>query len=335
MKIHYFQRYHKQEDVATANTMLLISRLYMYSPNKFFQFLREQFFGDIEFEPEISIILQEKGEESIPDATIMQQSFKLVVETKLSDWFYKEQLIKHLGKFNNEKYKALITLSPELMETKKKAMIDEAIEKYKEEHKTHITHVNTTFELLTQGIQNVITEHDYEMQDIIDDYLDYCNHDGLILTTSRTKMKMRLSGTTFDFNVAENVYYDSIHNGFSPHDYLGLYKKKSIRAIGKIIAIITAVSKDGELQYDNELGELTEERKQIIDKARDDAKKYGYVLDSHRYFFVDKFYKTDFCKETPYAPRRAKMFDLSKELDVKELPETEKIALLLKNKTWR
>lgn len=45
MKIHYFQRYHKGEDVDTANTMLLLSRLYAYSPNKFFQFLKEQFFG--------------------------------------------------------------------------------------------------------------------------------------------------------------------------------------------------------------------------------------------------------------------------------------------------
>ena len=42
MKIHYFQRYHKGEDVATANTMLLLSRLYAYSSNKFFQFLKEQ-----------------------------------------------------------------------------------------------------------------------------------------------------------------------------------------------------------------------------------------------------------------------------------------------------
>ena len=30
MKIHYFQRYHEKENVATANTMLLLSRLYQY-----------------------------------------------------------------------------------------------------------------------------------------------------------------------------------------------------------------------------------------------------------------------------------------------------------------
>lgn len=52
MKIHYFQRYHDKENVATANTMLLLSRLYQYSSDKFFRFLKSEFFSD-SFEPEI------------------------------------------------------------------------------------------------------------------------------------------------------------------------------------------------------------------------------------------------------------------------------------------
>lgn len=91
---------------------------------------------------------------------------------------------------------------------------------------------------------------------------------------------MQLAGTTFDFNLSENVYYDNIDRGFSSHDYLSLYKQKSIRAVGKITAIITAVLKDGELIYNVERGELTEERKEKIDKAIEDGKKYEYVLDS-------------------------------------------------------
>lgn len=38
MKIHYFQRCHGKENAATANTMLLLSRLYSYSPDKFYIF---------------------------------------------------------------------------------------------------------------------------------------------------------------------------------------------------------------------------------------------------------------------------------------------------------
>lgn len=72
MKIHYFQRYHAKENVATANTMLLLSRLYQYSSDKFFRFLKSEFFSD-SFEPEIVFNLQEKSVDSIPDATITQE----------------------------------------------------------------------------------------------------------------------------------------------------------------------------------------------------------------------------------------------------------------------
>ena len=337
MKIHYFQRYHKGEDVATANTMLLLSRLYSYSSDKFFQFLKEQYFSDIVFEPELSFILQEKGKESVPDATISQPSFKLVIETKLTDWFYKEQLIKHLSKFQTEEYKVLITLSSELMESKKKEEVDTAIANFNVEHQSHIIHVNTTFELIAQGIQDVITDRDYEMQDVLDDYLDYCRNDKLIVVSDAwKKMRMQLAGTTFDFNVAENVYYDGIDRGFSPHDYLGLYKQKSVRAIGKIETIITAVLDEGKVIYTVERGELTEERKQKIEKAREDGKRYGYELTSNRFFFVEKFFETDFPKVTKGASMGTRIFDLKELLQIEDdaLPDTARIADQLRLKSW-
>lgn len=335
MKIHYFQRYHKGEDVATANTMLLLSRLYSYSSNKFFQFLKEQYFGDIRFEPELAFVLQDWGEESIPDATITQPSFKLVIETKLTDWFKNDQLIRHLSKFQNEEYKVLITISSVLMEQKKKEKFDLELKEYNEKNKTNILHVNTTFELLAQGVQEVITDRDYEMQEVLDDYLDYCHNDKLIVIPDAwKKMRMQLAGTTLDFNMEENVYYDNIDRGFSNHNYLSLYKQKSIRAVGKISAVITAVLKDGALEYNVESGELTDERKQKIDRAIEDGKRYEYVLDSTRYFFVEKFYETDFPKITPRAPMGSRMFDLTEVLKTDQLPDTKTIADMLRNESW-
>ena len=73
MKIHYFQRYHEKENVATANTMLLLSRLYQYSSDKFFRFLKSEFFSG-EFEPEIVFTLQEKSAESIPCCFVMERT---------------------------------------------------------------------------------------------------------------------------------------------------------------------------------------------------------------------------------------------------------------------
>lgn len=124
MKIHYFQRYLAKENVATANTMLLLSRLYQYSSDKFFRFLKSEFFSD-SFEPEIVFNLQEKSFDSIPDATITQESFKIVVETKMSDWFYSEQLMRHLNSFSDEKYEVEFG---ELTEERKQKIADAIID---------------------------------------------------------------------------------------------------------------------------------------------------------------------------------------------------------------
>ncbi len=126
MKIHYFQRYHEKENVATANTMLLLSRLYSYSSDKFFRLLKSQYFLD-SFNPEIVFTLQEKSVDSIPDATITQESFKIAVETKMSDWFYEDQLLRHLKSFNDEKFKVMITLAPEHMAEDKKVKFEERL----------------------------------------------------------------------------------------------------------------------------------------------------------------------------------------------------------------
>lgn len=176
MKIHYFQRYHEKENVATANTMLLLSRLYSYSSDKFFRFLKSEFFSDA-FEPEIVFNLQEKSVDSIPDATITQESFKIVVETKMSDWFYLDQLLRHLKSFGDEKYKVMITLAPELMNPEKKKEFEEHLKEYNATQTHPIMHVNTIFERIVDAIRDVIDDRDYEMQEVLDDYLNYCYKD--------------------------------------------------------------------------------------------------------------------------------------------------------------
>ncbi len=334
MKIHYFQRYHSKENVATANTMLLLSRLYSYSSDKFFNFLKSEFFFD-SFEPEITFTLQEKSIDSIPDATITQESFKIVVESKMSDWFYSDQLMRHLKSFNDEKYKVIITIAPELMGEEKKIDFENQLKEYNASAKFPVIHINTTFELLTNAIQSVIDDRDYDMQEVLDDYLNYCYNDKLITVSDSWKyMRVRLSKTTFDFNINQNMYYDNIDHGFRAHDYIGLYKEKSVRAIGKVTAIITAVVNENGITFNAEKGELTTEREHQIFEAIKDSKNYGYDLSNTRYFFVDKFYETDFKKITPRAPMGPRIFDLSQILETDQIPETQKIADIIRNKTW-
>lgn len=333
MKIHYFQRYHEKENVATANTMLLLSRLYSYSADKFFRFLKSEYFSDL-FEPEIVFTLQEKSIDSIPDATIMQEGFKIVVEAKMSDWFYSEQLMRHLNAFGDQKNKVLITIAPEFMANDKKSDFEKLLSEYNSKQTHPVIHVNTTFEQLANAIQDVIDDRDYEMQDVLDDYISYCRADGLITVSDSWKyMRMPLAGKTFDFCVNNGIYYCSSDRNFKPHDYIGLYTGKSIRAIGKINTIVIAKETDREITYSVERGELTDNIKVKINTAIADKHTHGWN-DECRYFIVEKFYLTDFKKVTPRAPMGARMFDLSQILDTDKIPNTKELAEILKEKTW-
>lgn len=336
MKIHYFQRYHEKENVATANTMLLLSRLYQYSSDKFFRFLKSEFFSD-SFEPELVFTLQEKSVDSIPDATITQEGFKIVVETKLTDWFYSDQLMRHLKSFGDEKNKIMITLASELMAEQKLLDFEKQLKEYNESQTYPVIHINTTFEIMANAIRDVIDDRDYEMQDVLEDYLNYCYKDGLIPVSDSWKyLRMQLAGTTIDFNINNNIYYDKAERGFRAHDYLGLYKQKSVRAIGKICARITAVKTETGVKYTPEFGELTDERKQMIAKAMADGDSHGYDLRTieHRYFFVEQFYETDFKKITSGGSMGTRIFDLSNLLGTDEMPDVGQIAELLKTKSW-
>lgn len=336
MKIHYFQRYHEKENVATANTMLLLSRLYSYSSNKFFRFLKSEYFAG-SFEPELVFTLQEKSLESIPDATITQEGFKIVVETKLTDWFYSDQLMRHLKSFGDEKNKVMITLASEPMSAEKLVDFEKQLKEYNESQTYPVIHINTTFEMMANAIRDVIADRDYEMQDVLDDYLNYCYKDGLIPVSDSWKyLRMQLAGTTLDFSVNNNVYYDNAERGFRAHDYLGLYKQKSVRAIGKICARITAIETEEGIKYTPEFGELTEGRKQMIAKAMADGDSHGYDLRTieHRYFFVEQFYETDFKKISSGGSMGTRIFDLTTLLGTEEIPDVEQIAELLRNQSW-
>ncbi|SHG37624.1 hypothetical protein [Ornithinibacillus halophilus] len=66
--IHYFPRYSQKENMTTNNTLLLFSRLYQNSPQKFMSFtnnILEE--SGIELDTTVQFKQQERATSSIPD----------------------------------------------------------------------------------------------------------------------------------------------------------------------------------------------------------------------------------------------------------------------------
>ena len=339
MQIHYFQRYYAKENVETANTMLMLSRLYHYNADKFFSMLKLLILGEDE-SPEITFDLQVIGDQSVPDAVISQKSFKIVVETKLHNQFDKKQLMNHLSQFGAENMKVLMTLDPRPMNDKLKDELEHDLKQYNNENRMRlvspIKHVNLTFEQLVEAMEESIDERDTEISAILDDFRKYCFEEKLI-PDGYKYMRAVVAGTTFNDNMELNLFYDQESRKSSDHGYIGLYKNKSVRAIGKLKKTIIAVETDGKMSYKAEKGEdPTQEEIDRINEAVRRADGYGYNLHtvSHRYFMVDKFYPIDFRKSSKNPIQKSKFFNLAEMFHYKIIPETAKIASDLNGRSW-
>lgn len=333
MKIHYFQRYHSKENVATANTMLMLSRFYNFNADKFYAMLNDLILHE-DTTPEITFDLQVQAEGSVPDAIIQQKSFKIVVETKLYNQFDEGQLKSHLNALKDGDIKVLLTLDPRPMRQSLKDKIDELCSK------SGVKHVNLTFELLIESLRKNIEERETELLAVWEDFREYCYEDGL-LNDSHKYMRAIAASTTLKDNIELNLYYCGIGRNVSEHGYIGLYSNKSVRAIGKLYK--TAVSKieNGCIRFESEdkNSPLTAEELERLNLAVERSKAYGYSLGTweHRFYLVEKFYEINFEKTTPNPIQRDKFFNLAEMLNCenKPLPKTQDIAKTLDGKSWQ
>ncbi|MCI9246562.1 MAG: hypothetical protein HFJ30_05510 [Clostridia bacterium] len=148
-----------------------------------------------------------------------------------------------------------------------------------------------------------------------------------------------LTGESYTDDIELKLYYDNAKNGFSNYGYIGLYREKSIVAIGKIENIVKACYKDKRLYYESMLGfSVNENQKERIEKAIYNAEeRHGWnnlKYEEHYYFLVENFINTDFVKSSEGALWGRKKFDLCEILNVDELPSIEEIASKLNNITW-
>ena len=186
-------------------------------------------------------------------------------------------------------------------------------------------------------MEDIVDERDSEIMAVLDDYKKYC-FDEKLIPDDENWMRAIVAGTTLEDNLKYDFYYDQASRGYSGHGYIGLYKGKSIRAIGKLKKTVVAELVNGEVSYINESGEVAtkEEIEKIKEAIVHAESEYGYNLKTvkHRYFIVEHFYPTDFKKASKNPIQKSKYFNLAEMFKSKTLPKTDEIASILDGKTW-
>jgi len=336
MKIHYFQRYHGPENVATNNALLLISRLYNYSSDLFHRFMAkliEEKYTD--FDTEVNFELQLNGQGSVPDGHIQQKGYNIIIETKKVKKFNISQIQNHLSEFKNEDYQIMLTLSPYEMEFKQAYDIKTLVDKENTKCNVNIKHIHTTFQKIITYIDEIIDDYrDYEMRDILEDYRECCSLDNLLPNSDRL-IRAVTAGETYDDNLELCLYYDPAERGYSEHSYIGLYKSKAIRAIGKIVAIVEADLANGNLIMKNSAKITLKQEKDILEAIKRGS-NHGYNIEvGHKFFLVDKFYDTNYKKTSKQSLRGKKFFDIGELFPKENITGAEMLASRLNDMTWQ
>jgi len=335
-EIHYFQRYTQKENVVTNNTMLLFSRLYHYSPIRFRDFLQE-FLEDVrDLSPGIRFKQQVKAKKSVPDGIIEQDSFKVVIEAKLYDNMSHKQLVAHLDSFRNEAVQVLLLINPSLPSDDFMNRTLQDVAAYNQQFGKDVQFIARTFEQIIASFKNALRQDDTEMRDMLDDFESFCSEFEL-LQLDQYRLRALASGATYELNLKHGIYYDPADWGYQKHKYLGLYRNKSIKAIGEIENIVTA-------DYDQASGLCVHESMYPVNSSqitaieaiiRDSNAIYGWdISKNHKFFLVKGFHATDYRKTSKYPIQRSKYFNLKELFDAGAWPDVQQIARKLDGMEW-
>ena len=325
-KIHYFQRYSSKENTVTNNTLQLLGRIYNYSPLKASQFLTELTGEPIEIGIEIN--QQERGRESAPDGQVIQRSFKLLIEAKVDTGPDTDQLIRHSKTFSGEYQKILLLL------TKKPLGAREEVE-FKDQIPGGIIFKVITYEDICKAAKELFKEHEEEMRDLVDDYVEYCNDTGLF-DQSKQLMRIVPCGASLEINKKYGIYFHPADRGYTKHRFVGIYKDKTVSAIWEIDNIFDAEYNGADLNKEviegQDAGDYDKNLIGIIEEAME---KLGWDITNGHRFFCGTPVETNYEKSSPRGIQGARFKNLREVVgnDFDTL-NIEEIAQRLENEQW-
>jgi hypothetical protein len=326
-KLHYFQRYSSVENTVTNNTLQLINRIYFHSPAKASLFL--QGLTGEPFDIGLNISQQEVGAGSVPDGSIQQVSFKILLETKVDSAMNEDQLLRHTKQFNNESQKVLLLLTKEFIGE----FAEDALQRKIAEQHSGITFKSVTYEDVCKAAQQLFDTYEIEMRALVEDYIDYCAEMDL-LNDSKYLMRIVPCGNSWRLNLKHGMYFQPSERGYRQHAFVGIYKDKAVRALLEIDSVFDVTFEKGELKKMLVQGRQTDDYddrlKVMIEEALTEC---GYELENgHRFFCAPEAATAEYRKESFGGIMGARFVNLRDEIGA--FSGVKEVAQKLNGKIW-
>jgi hypothetical protein len=327
--ISLFSGYSKTENRTTNYCLLLLKMIYEFNPIIFSEVLATLTNENVGKLVGVNFIQQEKKKSGVPDGLITQHSFSIFIETKNCDWFYDNQLKRHLESLNEEHFNTKILLAISNFEQSKYRDFDKIKDICEKKYNNKIYFNALSFEEFLSSLKRL--DLPKYLIDAINDFENYLNEQNL-LPTWEYYLDVVNCADTLDEIQNKNIYVCPTSGGAYSHSrckYFGIYKNKTVSKIALIEAVVDIEDTSNQrIKWKNIYD--TDDKK-LIKKALSKAiivKPNEYPV---RVFLLGELYDTNFIKDTIGGMQWSKMYFDIKKLNVFSALE---LAEKLNGKTW-
>ena len=233
-EIKLFNDYHTKENILSNHCGVILKMLFEENPKSFEEVITN--LASVDFSVTPSFQQQIKKKSSYPDIVIEQPSFSIFFETKRLDWFYDDQIERHLSGFEkNKDYNILFLLSNfenENLEDQFAHQIKTAREKL------NIILSPISFEQLIGVLEN--TEHSEIFHEYLLEFRDFLERNNYLPSWKYMLDVVNCASTIHEVH-EHNFYMCPDTGGKYKHQralFFGGYKNKNVKFIHEIKALV-------------------------------------------------------------------------------------------------
>ena len=245
-EVGFFPKYEQKENRVTNYTLLLFKQIYNENPSVFQEFI-ENIISEDEKKINVGVIFAQqdgysgdKGS-SIVDGVISQMPFTIFIETKNSDWFYEDQLTRHINNLKQlQGQKIFLALANfDGLKEEQKWFAD-----FKQKNSNdNLIIKNLEFEDLTFALDEISKNVNSEiLTTMIKEYEQFLS-DSDLLPTWKYRLDVVNCAKSKEDVLAHKVYICPEAKGAYKHarsKYFGIYENKKVNCISEIKAVCTA-----------------------------------------------------------------------------------------------
>lgn len=304
--------------------------LYEDSPRKFEELLATLLKTDTNIIVGPTFTQQTKTVKSIPDLAITQKSFSVFFETKTTDWFYEDQINRHIAGFNQTADDKILFL---LSNFENDNIEEQFAKEIKEAKKYKIILQPLTFEDFVGSLEQLCNSE--YLRNLLDEFKLYLDRNGHLPKWKNLLDVVSCSGTLEE--IEQGVYMCPDTGGAYSHrraKYFGPYSSKKVADIFEINAIVVIEKNLGEAKIKWKNKNIKDDT--LIEQARQKLQNWQWRIDENKsvplqVFLLDNRQETNFVKETSGGMLQSKKYFWDIATDCKNSQE---LAEKLRDKNW-